>query len=99
MIEKQEKFNPDRASPPRDTITDTINKLGWTQVQLSERLGNSKKRLNRLIRGKVGLTDEMAFRLATVLGPTERFWLRREAQYRQSIARLCAEDRHRNWQD
>lgn len=99
MIEKQETFNPDWASPPGDTIADTINERGWTQVQLAERLGISKKHLNRLIRGKVGLTDEMAFRLATVLGSTEQFWLRREAQYRQQIARLRAENRYRIWQD
>ena len=97
MIEKQEEFNPDWASPPGDTIADTINERGWTQVQLANRLGISKKHLNRLIQGKVALTDEMAFRLATVLGSTEQFWLRREAQYRQQLARLTAEGRYRTW--
>ena len=99
MIEKQEEFCPNWASPPGDTIADLIQERSWTQVQLAKRLGISKKHVNRLINGKVALTDDMAFRLATVLGSTEQFWLRREAQYRQQSARLIAKDRYRDWHD
>lgn len=96
MIENREKFDPDWASPPGDTIVDTINERGWTQVQVANQLGISRKHLNRLIRGEVALTDEMAIRLANVIGSTEQFWLRREARYRQQLARLSAGDRNRN---
>ena len=96
MIENQEEFNPDWASPPGDSIADVINEREWTQVQFANQLGISKKQLNRLILGEVELTNEMANRLAKVLGSTEQFWLRREAQYRKQLARLSAEDRYRN---
>lgn len=96
MIENQEEFNPDWASPPGDSIADVINERGWTQDQAANQLGVSKKQLNRLIRAEVELNNEMAIRLAKVLGSTEQFWLRREAQYRQQLARLSAEDRYRD---
>ncbi len=57
MIEKQEEFCPNWASPPGDTIADLIQERSWTQVQLAKRLGISKKHVNRLINGKVALTE------------------------------------------
>ena len=99
MVEDNDNFNPDWVSPPGNTILCAIQEKNWTQVQLAKRLGISNKHVNHLIKGKVALTDEMAFRLATVLGSTEQFWLRREAQYRQRLAKLHAEERYRNWQD
>ncbi len=95
MTKRQEEFCPNWVSPPGDTIADLIVERGWTHIQLAERLGISKKHLDRLVTGKVELTNDMAIRLTAVFGSTQRFWLQREAQYRQQLARLSAEDRYR----
>jgi len=40
-----------------------------------------------LINGKASITEDTALRLERVLGSNARFWLTREAQYREIIAR------------
>lgn len=95
MTKTQEEFCPNWVSPPGDTIADLIVERGLTHIQLAERLGISTKHLDRLVTGKVELTNDMAIRLTAVFGSTQRFWLQREAQYRQQLARLSAEDRYR----
>lgn len=97
MAEHEETFRPNWISPPGETIADLMNERNWTQVHLARRLGVSNKHLNHLLQGKVALTDEMAFRLAMVLGSTERFWLQREAQHRQQSASHESERRYRQW--
>ncbi|MDB5821227.1 MAG: family transcriptional regulator, partial [Rhizobacter sp.] len=70
-----------------------IEELEWTQQQLAHRLGYSLKHTNQLIKGKVALTEDAAIRLYSVLGWSVRFWLMREAQYREHAARLDAAER------
>ena len=75
MTNLSAKFAPDWVSPPGDTITDIIEEKGWNQQELAERLGMSEKHLSHLVNGKVPLTDDVARKLATVLGSTIGFWL------------------------
>ena len=58
-----------------------IEERGWTQAELAERLGYSAKHVNRLVQGKVALTEDAALRLEPVLGASAGFWLTREARY------------------
>lgn len=77
----------DWISPPGETVLDAIEERGWTQAELAERLGYSKKHVNLLVQGKAGITEETAVRLERVVGSTAGFWLTREAQYREALAR------------
>ena len=63
MTEPNTPFAPDWASPPGDTIADLIEERGWTQAELAERLGYSARHVNRLVQGKVALTEDAALRL------------------------------------
>ena len=81
--EQEKTFRPDWVSPPGDTIADLMKERGWSQAELARRLGLSPKRLNRLIKGKVLLTDETALRLERVLGASANFWLSRETRDRE----------------
>ncbi|MCC5812012.1 MAG: HigA family addiction module antidote protein [Ectothiorhodospiraceae bacterium] len=78
---------PDWISVPGDTIADRLDELGWTQKELAERLGYTTKHVSQLITGKAAITEDTALRLEHVLGSTARFWLEREAQYREALAR------------
>jgi len=78
---------PDWVSPPGDTILDRLEELGWSQKELAERLGYTTKHVSQLLNGKAALTEDTALRLEHTLGSRARFWLEREAQYREAIAR------------
>jgi len=78
---------PDWISPPGETILDVIEERGWNQADLAERMGYTRKHINQLIKGAAGITEEAALKLERVLGSTAGFWLNREAQYREALAR------------
>lgn len=78
---------PDWISPPGETILDILEERGWTQSELAERTGFTRKHINQLIKGNATITEETALKLERVLGSTAGFWLGREAQYREMIAR------------
>lgn len=78
---------PDWISPPGETILDILEERGWSQADLAERTGYTRKHINLLIKGAAGITEEAALKLERVLGSTAGFWLNREAQYREALAR------------
>lgn len=94
-----EAFAPDWASPPGETILDLMEERDWSQAELANRLGFSAKHLNQLVKGKVALTYETALKLERVLGSTAEFWMNRESQFRQQLARLEAEKTYSSWAD
>ncbi|MYD78077.1 MAG: HigA family addiction module antidote protein, partial [Gammaproteobacteria bacterium] len=99
MIDKESKFSPDWISPPGETISDLLEERDWNQVELARRLGFTTKHLNQLIKGKASLSEDAALRLERVLGSTAKFWLNREAIYREQLARQEARKRYEDWTD
>ncbi len=97
MAEWNPPFAPDWISPPGDTILDLIEEKNWTQTELARRMGYSLKHVNRLVKGKVALTEDTAILLERVLGASAQFWLAREAQYRERIARRKEAAAHAGW--
>jgi len=87
MIEQTATFSPDWVSPPGDTILDLLEERGWKQNEFAERIGFTTKHVSHLINGKSALTEDAAIKLERVLGSTARFWMSREVQYRESLAR------------
>ena len=85
MTEPRE-FEPDWLSPPGDTIVDVLEERGWTQAELAERTGYTRKHVNDLVKARVAITPDTALRLEATLGSTAHFWLRREALYRESTS-------------
>lgn len=74
-------------SPPGETISDLLEEKGWTQAELGMRLGYTSKHVSLLINGKASITEDTALRLERVLGGDMGFWLSREAQFRENLAR------------
>lgn len=97
MTDNAIPFRPDWASPPGDTIADLLEERGWTQVELSDRLGYTKKHISQLINGKAPVTEDTALRLERVFGGQAAFWLSREAQFCAQRARLEAGRRFVDW--
>lgn len=87
MIEQTPDFQPDWVSPPGDTIADLLEEKSWSQVEFAQRCGYTTKHVSQLINSKATITEETAIKLEKVLGSSARFWITREAQYRESMAR------------
>ena len=55
--------------------------MGETQVAFAEKLGWTKAKLNKLIKGKRGVTADTAIDLAEVLGTSPRLWMNLQATW------------------
>jgi len=99
MIKEMQEFTPDWISPPSDTITDILEERDWTQVEFAKRMGMSKKHTNLMLNAKAPITYDTALKLESVIGSTAKFWLNREAQYRESLARKEELKKLNDWND
>jgi addiction module HigA family antidote len=93
-------FQPDRPSPPGDTIAAVLRERNMTQADLAQRTGYSRKHVNDVIRARKPISFEAALKLEAVLGSTADFWMRREIQYQEARARQKLNQehaRHQGW--
>ena len=74
-------------SPPGVTLQAELSATGMTQADLAARIGLSTKHVNQIIHGAAPITPETALKLEHVLGSSARFWLGRESNYREALAR------------
>ena len=81
------QFVPDYAVRPGETLLETIEALGLSQVELAERIGQSRQTVQRIIQGQAPVTPEMAVQLERVLGLPKEFWTNLERQYQETVAR------------
>jgi HTH-type transcriptional regulator/antitoxin HigA len=79
-------------SKPGDTITETLEYMKMSQVELAERMGKTASKINDLISGKEPITVMTAFQLEKVLGIDAQFWLNREMLYREKLSRIEQEE-------
>lgn len=63
------------AHPGEILMTEILEPMKITQVELAERLGVPIQRINTIIRGKRGISAETAVLLAEELGTTPEFWM------------------------
>lgn len=63
-----------------------------SQAELADRLGKTPSKVNDLISGKEPITYTTALQLEKVLGVEAQYWLNREMQYREKLARLEQEE-------
>ena len=81
-------FEPDWLSAPGGTILDIIEERGMSSKDLAELLNYTLERAEKLIAGKEAITRDVAGLLAKHIGGSEKFWLSREKNYRNEVARL-----------
>ena len=67
--------------PGEVLLEEFLKPLGVTQVAFAKHLGTSLQRVNEIIRGKRGVTPDMAWRLSQAFGTTPEFWLNLQAAY------------------
>ena len=86
----QNEYHPDSVSAPGETLAETLDALGISQTELAKRMDCPIKTINEIIQGKAAITTETALQLEQVLRLPASFWLKREQQYREALARLTA---------
>ncbi|MEA2064764.1 MAG: HigA family addiction module antitoxin [Patescibacteria group bacterium] len=75
------------ATHPGITLLDELNFLGFTQKELSKKIGYTVQTVNRIIKGVEPITTEIALALERVFGghPSAQFWLNMQADYDRKI--------------
>ncbi len=84
MAEKY-TFDPDYASPPGETLRETLEFKRMSRSELSINTGLTTETINEIIAGVAPITPDMAKKLERATGVSSRFWNNREASYRQAI--------------
>lgn len=78
---------PDVVSPPGETLQEILDERGMSQVKLAERTGRPIKTISEIINAKAAITTGTALQLEKVLGVPARFWINRERNYQEWLAR------------
>ena len=81
-------FQPDWASPPGDTIVDILEEKNILISVFTQQMGHSLEYTIELLQGHVIISMDIARQLDKILGPSVEFWINRETQYREDLARL-----------
>jgi HTH-type transcriptional regulator/antitoxin HigA len=84
---KQNQYCPDYISSPGETLLETLDTIGMSQVELAKRMGQPVKTIHEIIHKQAIITAEIASQLEQVLQIPASFWLNRERHYRESLAR------------
>lgn len=92
MTEPSLVYEPREVSPPGATLRDLMDERDWKQRELAHRLGRPVQAVNEILAGKKEITEDTAIELERVLQVPAQFWLARESQYREYLARRRSAD-------
>lgn len=81
------QYVPDTVSAPGETLEELLDQRGMSQAEFAERTGRPKKTINEIVKGKTAITPETAIQFERVLGVPASFWIARENNYREALAR------------
>jgi Zn-dependent peptidase ImmA (M78 family)/plasmid maintenance system antidote protein VapI len=87
MTEKV-SLEPDWVSPPGETVAAILNELGVGLTEFASRVRRSAEEVDCLLHGETVIGEELAERLAEVLGSSASFWKKRDQCYRRDLQRL-----------
>jgi len=90
MVEtkKEYGFEPDYAIPPGETLKETVESIGMTQIEFAKRTGLTVQSINRIYKGEQPIIYETANKLELVTGVPARFWNNLEANYREQLEKI-----------
>jgi plasmid maintenance system antidote protein VapI len=89
----EKTFQPDWMSAPGTTIADILEERKISPGKFAKLMGYSQERVNRLLAGRTAITIDVANLLQKTIGGSVDFWMSREGQYRDDVARLQREGR------
>ncbi|MGB4925588.1 MAG: ImmA/IrrE family metallo-endopeptidase [Giesbergeria sp.] len=87
------EFCPAWASPPSETVRELARRKGLNHSVVASALGVAEYELPRVLDGDFRIDEILAEKLAAQIGGSPRFWLTREAQYRQAVKSIDGDAR------
>jgi len=78
---------------PGEHLQAFLEDTGISQVELSERIGISKKAVNEIVKRKNPITQQTAFRLSKVFSVSPEFWINLQNNYNIAAAHFEEEKR------
>jgi len=84
-----ERAWPDVAIPPGDVLAEELEARGLTQSRLARLMHRPLQAINEIVRGRKRITGTTALELADALGTSAELWVRLEADYELTKARLA----------
>src|SRR5277367_5136726 len=81
------QYAPESVSPPGETLLEVLATRGMSQAELAGRTGRPTKTINEIVKGKAAITPETALQFELVLGIPAGFWIAREQNFREALAR------------
>jgi len=88
MMTKRNEYVPQTVTHPGVTLKEKLDELGMSQKEFAVRTEKPEQTIVKVIDGKSALTPDMAVKFESVLGIPATFWLNRQQQYDEAVARL-----------
>lgn len=82
------ELKPNYAVHPGVLLKEELDALHLTQKAAAEKAGVSKTVINEVIKGKRGISAELAVKLESVVESPARFWLNAQSIYDEIMARV-----------
>ena len=84
---KRNEYIPQTVSHPGFTLREKLVELGMSQKEFAVRSGKPEQTIVKVINGESSLTPDMAVQFESVLGIPANFWLNRQQNYDEALAR------------
>lgn len=91
MVDVNNRYKPNIAIPPGETLKEVLESQNMTQKEFAERVELSKKTVNQIIKGIAPITPETALKFESVFGIPASFWNNLERNYQETDLRLKTE--------
>lgn len=96
LIKQDNSWKPKFPIHAGETLSETLESLGMSQKELSERTGLVPKTINEIINGKNSITPESAIKLSIVFGTSVEFWNNLQRNYDENVAVLAEQKKLKN---
>ena len=80
----QNQYCPDFVSPSGETLLETLQAVGVSQIELAIRTGYPLQVIEGVINGTLPITAEMASTYQRELGVPAHFWMSRDSRYQKA---------------
>lgn len=87
MSNIKNQYFPETVTHPGFTLSEKLNELGMGSKEFAVRTGKPEKTVSQILSGESSITPEMAVLFEDVLHIPANFWLNRQKQYNEALAR------------
>lgn len=83
-------LSPFELTHPGELLLEELEYRNITQAKFSEKIGVKPSLLNEIIKGKRGISTEMALLLEAALGISSKFWINLQNEY--NLQKACSNE-------